>query len=461
MKLLAGLCSLAALGAADAEANAALDAYIVKQMAKGHIPGLSAVALVKDKIVWSGHYGSTKPSDKNAPKVMNTTVFEFASLSKTLIGVSVMVLKDKGLLDPEDDINKYLPFELRNPNFPDAPITIHGLSTHTSSLRDKYYDTLPGGTIYHEGDSPISFKDFYGYMFTKSGKWYSKNSFWNKKPQTHFDYCNICATMAAYVVEIIAQKNGLGTSYADFVRKEVLAPLGITNAGYLVADFGGEDKIQPPKGAIPSAYKEGRKSSGGYDSYCFYGFPDYADGSFKGSALDYAKVFGAFINDGTYQGVQLLKPATVAYMKEKYKSPCSPLPCGGAMPQGNAFFYYDEKDLVQGRSMIGHNGGEMGIATEAFYNVKTNVGFVVLSNGDWGASNKQIDAFGDAFENIEMKILSEFEGVAHKETKRTRKTRKSRRLSAMQDAPVGNLTSGPPCPCGLPCNAKDDVSVVV
>ena len=45
---------------------------------------------------------------------------------------------------------------------------------------------------------------------------------------------------------------------------------------------------------------------------------------------------------------------------------------------GNAFFYYDSKDSTDGRTMIGHNGGEMGIATEAYYNVDTQVGFLVL-----------------------------------------------------------------------------------
>lgn len=185
--------------------------------------------------------------------------------------------------------------------------------------------------------------------------------FLNKKPQTHFEYSNIGAALAGYVIELVSKKAGIADSYDDFVRKHVLAPLNITNAGYFVSDFGGEDKLAPPVGAIPSEYKKRRDA---FVSYCFYNFADYPDGAFKVSALDYAKMMGSVANGGTFQGRKLLESETVDYIKAQAGAPCKPLPCGDDLPQGNAFFYYKKQ---QGKQMLGHNGAEMGIATEAFF----------------------------------------------------------------------------------------------
>ena len=41
-----------------------------------------------------------------------------------------------GWLAPSDDVNTLLPFRVRNPNFPDTPVTLHQLLTHTSSITD-------------------------------------------------------------------------------------------------------------------------------------------------------------------------------------------------------------------------------------------------------------------------------------------------------------------------------------
>merc|ERR1719389_580025 len=114
-----------------------LDSYIEKGMASGKIGGMSITVVKNDEVLWNSAVGSTKPGDSKAPKVTNDTAFMFASLSKTNIAVAAMILKEKGLLKPEDDVNDYLPFSVRNPTYPSQAITIHHLLTHTSSISDK------------------------------------------------------------------------------------------------------------------------------------------------------------------------------------------------------------------------------------------------------------------------------------------------------------------------------------
>ncbi|HEY0629313.1 MAG TPA: serine hydrolase domain-containing protein [Sphingomicrobium sp.] len=59
-----------------------------------------------------------------------------ASISKLVVAIGVMRLVEQGKLDLDRDVASYLGWPLRNPAFPDRPITLRQLLPHTSSLRD-------------------------------------------------------------------------------------------------------------------------------------------------------------------------------------------------------------------------------------------------------------------------------------------------------------------------------------
>lgn len=64
-----------------------------------------------------------------------------ASISKLVTALGVMRLVDQGKLDLDRDVSDYLGWRLRNPAFPDRPITLAMLLSHRSSLID-------GGELY-------------------------------------------------------------------------------------------------------------------------------------------------------------------------------------------------------------------------------------------------------------------------------------------------------------------------
>ncbi|WP_088306949.1 serine hydrolase domain-containing protein [Novosphingobium sp. B 225] len=64
-----------------------------------------------------------------------------ASISKLVTTLGVMRMVDKGQLDLDRDVSDYLGWTLRNPAFPDMPITLRRLLSHQSSLSD-------GGELY-------------------------------------------------------------------------------------------------------------------------------------------------------------------------------------------------------------------------------------------------------------------------------------------------------------------------
>eukprot|EP00658_Telonema_sp_P-2_P008813 TRINITY_DN13331_c0_g1_i5.p1 TRINITY_DN13331_c0_g1~~TRINITY_DN13331_c0_g1_i5.p1 ORF type:complete len:442 (+),score=105.12 TRINITY_DN13331_c0_g1_i5:179-1504(+) len=400
-----------------------LESLIEDQMDRGKIPGLSAVVLSQDKLVWSGHFGSTLPNSTDGPAVSATTVFELASLSKTTIGVAAMLLMEKELLHPSDPISDHIGFDVYNPHFPDEAITVHGLLTHTSSILDAHYNQIDSALIYSRGDPHMSLDEFLFALLDEWGDWYSSASFSRRHPpQRRYAYSNVGSTLAAYLVETVAKKAGLASTFDEFVRKHVFAPLGVHRAGFFVKGLGGERGLVPPMGAVPSSWVGSKKR---YESYCFYNFPDYPDGALKISAMDYAKMFGAVINDGEWDGVRLLNHSSVGYIK-----------------RGKALFYHEERE---GRWMLGHNGGEMGIATEAFFNVDTGVGFVVIATGDWGDGSS---AFDRSFAAIEKALMERFDPVGGSEEGLVEQVtplrwREGHRLAQQSQARE--------CPCGLPC----------
>ena len=59
-----------------------------------------------------------------------------ASVSKLYVALGVMRLVDQGKLNLDRDVSDYLGWKLRNPSFPDAPITLRLLLSHQSSVTD-------------------------------------------------------------------------------------------------------------------------------------------------------------------------------------------------------------------------------------------------------------------------------------------------------------------------------------
>ena len=112
-----------------------------------HFSG-SAVIAEKGKIIYQQSKGYAD-IDK---KILNdaSTNFSLASLSKVFTAIAVMQLKEKGEINLDDALIKYLP------NFPFHEIRIRHLLTHTSGLPDfEIFQTYRRQVI----DKPLSLKD--------------------------------------------------------------------------------------------------------------------------------------------------------------------------------------------------------------------------------------------------------------------------------------------------------------
>jgi CubicO group peptidase (beta-lactamase class C family) len=125
-----------------------------------------------------------------------------ASISKLVGALAVMRLVEQGKIVLDRDISDYLKWKVRNPAYPDAPITMRQLLTHRSGIRDKVDYIIPlDGRL----DSVLA----------DPKAWDSRY-----KPGTYFSYANLNSPLIAAVVERVT-----GERFDTAVARLVLRPL--------------------------------------------------------------------------------------------------------------------------------------------------------------------------------------------------------------------------------------------
>lgn len=105
----------------------------------------------------SGAYGLADRARRRALTIDDPA--RMASVTKLTVALGVMRLVEAGTLDLDRDVSDYLGWRLRNPAFPDRPITLRLLLSHTSSVRDEgdNYVVPLGRTLREMADRPASF----------------------------------------------------------------------------------------------------------------------------------------------------------------------------------------------------------------------------------------------------------------------------------------------------------------
>ena len=94
----------------------------------------ATIGIIKDgEIVFCEGVGDM---NLNGDPTTGDTKYRIASISKLNTAIAAWQLIEQGLIDPDADASEYLGFELRNPNFPDTPITVRMIMSHTSSIRE-------------------------------------------------------------------------------------------------------------------------------------------------------------------------------------------------------------------------------------------------------------------------------------------------------------------------------------
>ena len=200
---------------ADAAKSAQIDAAVNTQTGPGK-PGM-AVAVVKNgRIVHLAGYGHANPA-KGIPAT-SETMFHIASCSKQFTALGIMMLQESTPLEYDDHIGKHIP-ELKG--YP-AGVTLRTLLHHTSDILELYgvpqlFDTNPIPTNADLIKAAV-----------KAGFPMNPDA---GGPGTKFVYVNSEYDLLGSVIERVS-----GLSYAEFFRKRIFEPLGMTDSFSLPND---------------------------------------------------------------------------------------------------------------------------------------------------------------------------------------------------------------------------------
>lgn len=192
----------------------------------GEMAGLSVAIVREGELAYSGAWGRRYISpDSSRPDLplLPETRFRLASMSKPFTALGVLKLAYEGRLDLEADVSAYLGFPLRNPAWPQRPITATMLLSHTSSLRDGQVYNLPPGHGLRECFEPGT--SFYedGAHFARPGDEGPAGA--ELGPGGFLRYCNLGYGVLGTIIEAVT-----GRSFDLYMRDEVLIPLGIAGS---------------------------------------------------------------------------------------------------------------------------------------------------------------------------------------------------------------------------------------
>ena len=314
-----------------------LDALIPSQLQNRDIAG-AVVSVVKDgQILFAKGYGYADFAAKK-PVLADQTLFRPGSISKLFTAAAVMQLVEQGKLDLDRDVNDYLDFAI--PKTYPEPVTLRRLLTHTAGFED----TLKNLFVAHESD----LKPLRTYLV-------------DQMPQRIFppgkipSYSNYGFTIAGYIVERVS-----GEKFERYIDNHILKPLRMTNSTF----------DQPLPFALGPQMSQGYLTAAKKTRDFEFGEAAPA-GALTTTATDMTRFMLAFLQDGTVDGVAILKPETVRQMETR-QFELHPMLNG----LGITFMEYS----MNGQRIIGHGGDTLWFHSDMVLVPEAHVGYFISYN---------------------------------------------------------------------------------
>lgn len=348
-----------------------LDAYLQNLVMQGDPPGLSIVVTKNAKSLYKKGFGfADKPFKKKASP---ETVYQWWSLTKPVTAVAILQLNEQGKLKLNDPVEKYLSFfKPKSAHAHDRKVQIKDLLSHSSGLGDIGMKIL--GWIHYDGDPHLNQTELLKRTLPDHLEL-------NDAPGVAGHYSNLAFIALAAVIEKVS-----GLNYEDYVRLNVLNPLGMNNTDFVYTD---SMKKVEATGSHPvdfmsilafmyidkdKAIRE--KTAGRYWFNHVYSDQNGPTGLI-GSALDYSKFLVSLIDKSS---PQILSPESINLMFNPVVDVDSN-PMGAQSRQKFSLgWFYLEKD---GRTYLAHGGAGAAFVCVARIYPEESLSIVVMSNSTY------------------------------------------------------------------------------
>ena len=296
--------------------------------------GMATAVFDKDGTIYQGNFGyMDKEKDIKAD---DDSVFEWGSVTKLTVWLSVMQLWEQGKINLEEDIRTYLPEGfLKNLRY-DKPITMLDLMNHQAGFDET--------TFYMRSDKSIE-------EILKE-----QQPIQSFEPGTVTAYSNYGAGLAALIVERIS-----GQTFADYAHEHIFQPLGMDKTAIL------------PDLSDNSYVQKKRQETKGYDT--------------KGNLLSkdhfITSIYPTGAATGTFKDLEKFAQALLA-RKTLFDRP----------ETWNTLYTvsstYPDTDIIRnahgfwaneyGTTVLGHGGNTAGATSRIMLDLKHGIGYVVMTN---------------------------------------------------------------------------------
>lgn len=330
---------------------AQIETLVPEVMRDAHVPGVS-MAIVRDgKLVWRRGFG-VKDAASNEP-VDDQTVFEAASISKTVFAYVVMKLCEKGVIELDTPLTKYAPERFLEGDARLELITARHVLSHATGFRD-----------WRSQDNPLKIHFTPGTQFDYSGEGY-------------FYLQSVVSHLVGHVNPQVRAKYECGlevcaTDIDETMRRMLLTSFGMTSSGYVWNEFFARHCARPHDGDGKPLVKA-RSTATDAARYA-------SAGGLQTTAGDYAKFLLEVVDPKPADEFRLRRPSWTEMLRPQIKlAKGQEIDGAGAWGLGWAIQQRPTGDVIL------HSGGQTGFRSLTMASVQRQSGFVIFTNSDNGA----------------------------------------------------------------------------
>lgn len=320
-----------------------LEAQIPSLLAAAHVPGLSIAIVGDGRVAWARGFG-VKHIMSKAP-VDTNTLFEAGSVSKTVFAYAVMKLCERGVLDLDAPLTKYVSdrWIKDDPRF--DQITARHVLSHTSGLQNWRSPEEPLRIHFAPGSKWLYSGEGYSYLQLAVAQLTGHVS--TQSCEKMFDGLTVCAT------DIDA-----------YLKANLLKPFGMTSGGYVwdtpsehtAAAHGQDGKPTNRPGATPIMAAR-------------YG----AAGGLSTTATEYARFLIEVLDPKPSDAFRLTETSRAEMLRPQVK-----------VDESSSWALGWQRLHHKKGNLLSHGGDNPGFKAFVLASAERKSGYVILTNGDNG-----------------------------------------------------------------------------
>ena len=344
------------------QAGEVLHAEMEEICRKYQVVGMSLAVFDEEGVFYRQSYGYADV-EAGIP-AGEDTIYRAASVSKCVTALVALDLASEGKIDPEAPLPRLGRCEVVS-RYPDAPITLRHLLTHTAGLADSetYREAVAEKVLPPLGEV-------------------LESCYTGAKPGTQYCYTNFGLGLVSGVMEAVT-----GERFLDYTREQVFEPMGM-DAAYSYSQLTHPERVANiyQNGECTVRMVEWTGMSAKYTVLPLGELYALGHGDLFITAEDLARL-GAIMAGcpGEGEAVALSEEYRLAMQTPQYERELAEGSYPNELCRGLGTQITDH--LLPDRRMVGHQGNAYGSICGLFYDPETRTGFALLTNGALGQRN--------------------------------------------------------------------------